>query len=219
MARVSSHRINNSHHRVHVKLGSNEVQQSGKLLGLELGSPTLATSIADADHKQALAGSAVSRASRSGISRKQGVHCRPIHFRYWLSHRVRPLSRARCYRTDNRRRAVGVTTNIQPHCRPVECCGAASRGLSPLLRTGIPSAGPFLLERGEVFEQGADPCRLSQVLVMQQPSVPPVSRGDSGQQDELLVLLGEKTRQRCDTQFIGHCHGAGCDAVNQVSAF
>ena len=108
------------------------------------------------------------------------VHDRPLHFRCWLGHRVRPLSQALCYRIDNGGCAVGVPRNIQPHCGPVKSCRAALRGLRLLWGTGIPSVGPFLLKRGQVFEQRADPCRLPQVLMMQQPGVPPVSRGNTG---------------------------------------
>ena len=111
----------------------------------------------------------------TALDGRERVHGRPIHFRYWLGHRARPLSKARCYRIDIGGRAVGVPTNIQPHCGPVKSCRAALRGLSLLWGTGIPGAGPFLLKRGQVFEQRADPCRLPQVLMMQQPSVPPVS--------------------------------------------
>ena len=81
----------------------------------------------------------------------------------------------RSYRIDYGKRAVGVTRNILPHCEPVKSCQDALRGLSLLWGTGIPSARPFRLEHREVLEQRADPCRLSQVLVMQQPGVPPVS--------------------------------------------
>ena len=96
---------------------------------------------------------------------------------------------------------------------------AGLRSATLVDETGIPGEGPFLLKQGEVFEQRADTRRLPQVLVMQQPGVPPVSRRDAREQDKIRVLLGEETRQRRDPQFIGHRHGAGCDAVDQMSAF
>ena len=48
--------------------------------------------------------------------------------------------------------AVGVATNIQPRCEPVKSYRTALCCLGFVSKTGIPSAGPFFLKRGEVFE-------------------------------------------------------------------
>ena len=49
-------------------------------------------------------------------------------------------------------RIVDVTTDILPHCGPVKYSRDGSGGLSLLWDTGIPSAGPFLIKRGQMLE-------------------------------------------------------------------